>query len=344
MPETMRIWQYSTLDRNLEDCLTLKEDAPIPSKSSLRKNELLVEVISASLNPADYKVPATPVIGRLMVSRPATPGMDFCGRVAGKHPSNTAFEEGQIVFGGLAMINQRGVLGQFIVIDGAVCAPLPKGIDPDQGASVGTAATTAYQSLMPDKLKPGAKVFINGGSGGTGTWGIQIAKALGAEVVTTCSTANVDLCRQLGADEVIDYKTEDVLTNLKARGNVFDLVIDNVGSTAGLYDNCSRYLKKGGTFVLVGVGPNVTLSGIFWTLAKQVRPTILGGGGFYFVQQKNTTEYFQRLGKWMTEAKMKAVIDSEFAFEDVPEAYRKLREGRTKGKIVVHVGSRGDAA
>lgn len=333
----MKTWQYSAIHGNLEDSLSLKDDAPIPATSSLSKDELLVEVISASINPADYKVPVTPLVGRLIVSRPATPGMDFCGRVAGKHPSNNSFEEGQLVFGGYAMINQRGTLSQYCVIPMANVALLPEGVDPDHAAAVGTAATTAYQSLMPSTTRAGAKVFINGGSGGTGTWGIQFAKALGAEVVTTCSTANIELCKQLGADEVIDYKKTDIVANLKARGNVFDLVIDNVGSTTELCDQSKQYLKPGGTFVLVGVGASMSLSGIFSTLVKQLRPAIMGGKGFYFVQQKNDRRYFEQIGRWVGEGKARAVIDSTFSFGEVQEAYKTLREGRAKGKIVVHV-------
>lgn len=337
MAKTMRTWHYSAIHGNLEDSLTLRDDAPIPAISSLRKDELLVEVISASLNPADYKVPATPLVGRLMISRPATPGMDLCGRVVGKHPSNTFFEEGQLVFGGYAMINQRGTLSQYCVIPTANVTLLPEGVDPDHAAAVGTAATTAYQSLMPSTLRAGAKIFINGGSGGTGTWGIQFAKALGAEVVTTCSTANVELCKQLGADEVIDYKKTDVVANLEARGNVFDLVIDNVGSTTELYGHSKQYLKPGGTFVLVGVGADMSLSGIASTLLKQLRPAITGQKGFYFVQQKNDRDFFEQIGRWMGEGKARAVIDSTFSFDQVQEAYKKLRGGRAKGKIVIHV-------
>lgn len=337
MAKTMKTWHYSAIHGNLEDSLTLKDDAPIPAISSLSKDEILVEVISASINPADYKVPVTPLVGRLIVSRPATPGMDFCGRVAGKHPSNISFEEGQLIFGGYAMINQRGTLSQYCVIPMANVALLPEGVDPDHAAAVGTAATTAYQSLMPSTLRAGAKVFINGGSGGTGTWGIQFAKALGAEVVTTCSTANIELCKQLGADEVIDYKKTDIVANLKARGKVFDLVVDNVGSTTELCDHSNQYLKSGGTFVLVGVGASMSLSGIFSTLVKQLRPAIMGGKGFYFVQQKNDRRFFEQIGQWMGEGKARAVIDSTFSFDEVQEAYKTLRKGRAKGKIVVHV-------
>ncbi|CCF42049.1 zinc-binding oxidoreductase [Colletotrichum higginsianum] len=337
MRETMRSWQYSAVDGRLEDCLTLKEDTPAPQKSSLGKDELIVEVISASLNPVDYKIPVSTLLGRLMITRPATPGLDFCGRVVATHPSNDAFKAGQIVFGGYPGPSQRGTLAEYIIISGANCTPVPEGVDPDQASAVGTAATTAYQSLMPDTLKAGGKIFINGGSGGTGTWTIQMAKALGVEVVTTCSGKNIDLCRQLGADEVIDYRTRDVVAELKSRGKVFDLVIDNVGGTSALYDISSTILKPGGTFSSVGVGEALSLSGIFSDVCKLLRPSFLGGKPFYFVQMDNTAETFRRIGDWMAQGKARAVIDSSFAFEDVPAAYSKLREGHAKGKIVVHV-------
>ncbi|KAJ0304576.1 hypothetical protein COL5a_004478 [Colletotrichum fioriniae] len=339
MGDTMKAWQYSAIDGKLEDSLVLNKSAPMPSSSTLLKDELLVEVISASLNPADYKVPESTLIGRLMVARPATPAMDFCGRVVAIHSSNSSFQIGQLVFGGYAGVGQKGTLAEYIVISGTHCAPLPDGIDPDQGAAVGTAATTAWQSLIPDTLQPGGKVLINGGSGGTGTWAIQMAKALGVEVVTTCSATNVKMCRQLGADEVIDYKKENVLTKLRDRGEVFDLIIDNVGNNPDLYDNSSNMLKPGGTFVMVGVGESLTLSGSFSMLSKMICPRILGGQQFYFVRMQNSADFFRRIGELMDQGEAKAVIDSTFGFDQVPDAYRRLRDGHAKGKIVVQVAN-----
>ncbi|KZL64198.1 zinc-binding oxidoreductase [Colletotrichum incanum] len=333
----MRSWQYSAVNGKLEDCLTLKEDLPAPETSSLSEAELIVEVISVSLNPADYKVPEATLIGRLMITRPATPAMDFCGRVVATHPSNTNFKAGQVVFGGYPGPSQRGTLAEYIVISGTHCTPVPEGIDPDHAAAVGTAATTAYQSLSLDALRPGGKVFINGGSGGTGIWAIQFAKAMGVEVIATCSTKNIDLCRQLGADEVIDYRTQDTISELRSKGKVFDLVIDNVGSSSELYEISSTILKPDGTFVMVGVGESMSLSGTFSTLGKHLCSKFLGRQRYHFVQMKNTTSLFQLIGDWMAEGKAQAVIDSIFAFEEVPSAYSKLREGHARGKVVVHV-------
>lgn len=335
---TMKAWQYSNLDGKLEDALQLNNAVPIPDRNSLTKGQLLVQVISASLNPVDYKYPETAIIGRLTIPRPATPGIDFCGRVIAKHTSNAAFEEGQLVFGGFpGSVIHKGTLAEYVVIPGGCCAALPEGVDPDDAAAVGTAATTAYQSLMPESLSPGSKIFVNGGSGGVGTWTIQLARALGAEVVTSCSTSNVELCRQLGAHEVIDYRTVDLIANLTERGQVFDLVIDNVGGNNELYNIRNSILKPGSTFVQVGIA--MSLQNILAMFKKQLWPVSAGNSKFYFVNMKNSTEFFDRVGGWMKDGTVKAVIDTKYPLEDVPKAYKQLREGHTKGKIIVRISN-----
>ncbi|KAH7131085.1 zinc-binding oxidoreductase [Dactylonectria macrodidyma] len=337
MADTMQAWQYSAVTGKVEDSISVN-DIPKPTAASLAKGQLIVQVITAAINPVDYKLPEAGFIGRMMIPRPATVGLDFCGRVVAKHPSSNAFEEGQLVFGAYTSFTGAGTLSQQIVVPEKFCALLPPGVDPDHGAAVGTAATTAYQSLMPDTLKPGAKIFINGGSGGIGTWAIQFAKALGAEVTVTCSTANVELCRQLGADEVIDYKTVDVIPSLKEKTHDFDLVIDNVGKDDELFNIREGLLKPTGTFVQVGI-PAVEFSQTISTVKKTIWPSIRGGRKYYFVNMKNNTEFFTRIGQWMDEGKAKAVIDTVYKWEDVLLAFRKLREGHVRGKLVIHVAT-----
>ncbi|KAK5001421.1 hypothetical protein LTR28_012666, partial [Elasticomyces elasticus] len=109
---------------------------------------------------------------------------------------------------------------------------LPNSVDPIDAATISIAGLTAYQSIVP-KVKKGDKVFINSGSGGTGVFGIQIAKALGCHVTTTCSTANVELCRSLGADDILDYKNKTIVKALKASKHKFDYVVDNPAFLGG---------------------------------------------------------------------------------------------------------------
>ena len=304
MASTMKAWQYNKINGKLEDSIALN-------------TSMLVEVLSAALNPVDYKLPES-IASTFMISKPATPGLDFCGRVKATHPSNDSIKEGQLVFGCLHAPRKYGTCGQFITIPSSECALLPEGVDIDQAAAVGTAGMTAYQALLPGHVKAGSNVFINGGSGGVGTFCIQFAKAMGTKITTTCSTPNVELCKS----------------------QVFDAVIDNVGSSATLFTQCEAFLKPDGIFVQVAM--QVTLAGMGGMMRKRLQPRLLGGVGrkFHFVANESRTRDFEQIGKWMKDGKVKAVIEETFAFEDVPKAFEHLRTGHTKGKIVIHVAEK----
>jgi NADPH:quinone reductase-like Zn-dependent oxidoreductase len=352
----MKAWQYTTVAGKLEDFLNLKDNVPAPTTSSLSKGEVIVEVISAAINPLDYKMAESGIVGRLMIPRPATPGIDFCGRVVEVHPTVSDLQAGQLVLGGLPMVKPRGTLAQYTVVARDHCVPLPPGVDPDHAAAVGTAATSAYQSLVPidssssssrdsngGTLRPGTRVFINGGSGGVGTWSIQIAKALGYEgITTTCSAAHVDLCKQLGADRVLDYKTTDVVAYLQKQGHALDLVIDNVGSDAAALYAASRQALRvpGGSFVQVGIGHAMTLSGIVATYQRQLWGRAFGAPRYRFIDMSNASEYLSPIADWIVQGKVHAVIDSSFAFEEARAAFARLREGHCTGKVVIHVAGR----
>jgi NADPH:quinone reductase-like Zn-dependent oxidoreductase len=336
MANSMKAWQYTNTTDGLEKNLRLNDTATPPSKHTLSKDQILVEVISASINPADHKIPELGMVSKLIISTPASPGMDFCGRVIATHTTNDVMKEGQKVFGKLDGPTQFGTCGQYVVANTEGCVALPEGVDEDQAAAIGTAGLTAYQSIKPF-ITTGSKVFINGGSGGTGTFGIQIAKLLGAEVTTTCSTANIELCKELGADVVIDYKKEDLLQVLQSKGQIFDLVVDNVGTPAELYKECHSFLKPGCNFVQVGAAASIASATSLF--GRMLQPSWLGGGQrpFRFLQAKNKQDDFVQIGKWVAEGKVKAVIDQVFEWDDAPKAFEKLKTQRAKGKIVVHV-------
>jgi NADPH:quinone reductase-like Zn-dependent oxidoreductase len=332
----MKAWQYNSGAGGLEKNLTLNDSASPPSKHAMSKDQILVEVISASLNPVDYKIPELGFASKLMISTPASPGLDFCGRVVATHATNDEFKEGEKVFGRLDGPAQFGTCGQFIIASTNGCVVLPNGVDEDHAAAIGTAGLTAYQCIVPH-VKASSKVFINGGSGGTGTFGIQFAKQLGAHVTTTCSAANVELCKELGADEVIDYKTDDLIQTLKSKGQLFDLIVDNVGTPDALYNECHAFLKPGCNFIQVGA--TVSLASTTSLVSRALKPSWLGGGQrpFQFLQAKSKKEDLAQIGRWMAEGNVQAVIDQVFDWNDVPKAFEKLKTGRAKGKIVVHV-------
>ncbi|KAF4465661.1 zinc alcohol dehydrogenase [Fusarium albosuccineum] len=334
----MQAWQYTSIKKTLESSLVLNENATPPDPSSLPKGHVSVEVFTASINPVEYKLPETPVFGRFMVQPPASPGLDFCGRVRATNAPNSSLKQGQLVFGALSIapkFPRFGTLGQIIVVPSSQLTALPRGVAPDDAAAVGTAGLTAFQSLPQDLVKPGSNIFINGGSGGVGSFSVQFAKALGATVTTTCSTANVQLCCSLGADEVIDYRGVDVVRELKRRGPVFDLAIDNAGTPTGLYEQSRHFLKPDGTFIQVAIQSSMLVM-----LRRSLLPSYLGGGQmpYRMVRVKIDREHLEQIGQWIAQGKVRVLIDERFQWKDAPKAYEKLRKGRTAGKIVVHVG------
>lgn len=329
-PESMKAWMYTGTSGGLEKNMKLQYSVrapPIP-----RANEVIVQVLSAGLNPADFKVPE--MIGaRLVIGSPATPGMDFCGQVLSTGPGATQFTAGQLVYGCHSRPMQFGSLGEYLSIPATFVSPLPEGVEVDQAAGIGIAGQSAYQSLL-GYVKEGDKVFINGGSGGCGLFATQIAKEMGCHVTVTCSTRNIELCYRMGADNVIDYTAEeDLVGGLKNRGVVYDHILDHIGSPSSLYYECHHFLKADGVFVQVGASSILTFAGrLGW-------PSILGGGKrkyviFFF---SNTGQHLNKLGEMMEEGKLQTQVDSVYEFEDAVQAFEKLRSGRARGKIIVHV-------
>jgi NADPH:quinone reductase-like Zn-dependent oxidoreductase len=145
------------------------------------------------------------------------------------------------------------------------------------------------------------------------------------------------LCKEIGADDVIDYRTTDVVETLSKTETPFDFVLDNIGYNSALYWKSPNFTKPGAKYVQIGAAS--TLGAMLDLTRRFLVPTALGGGKrpFAFGMTKTVFEDFTQLGQWMKEGKLKPVIDEVFKFEDAPDAYRKLKTGRAKGKIVVRV-------
>ncbi|KAF2870419.1 hypothetical protein BDV95DRAFT_595924 [Massariosphaeria phaeospora] len=331
---TMRAWQYTSAAGGLENNLFLP--ATGAPKPRVGDNEVLVEIFSMALNPADYKYPELGLVAKAMVPSPAIPGMDYCGKVVDVGSKVDAYKLGQLVFGAKTGAVGHGSLAQFIAVPEEMVALVPEGTSVDDAASVSGVGVTGCLAIQP-YVKKGDRVFINGGSGGTGILGIQIAKALGCHVTTSCSEANMDLCRGIGADEVIDYKTRDIIKTLQEKSEAFDHVVDNVGIPANLYKVSHNFLKPTGTFVQVGVGSG--MGDAAQLVGNLLQPGFLGGGKrkYKFIMASASSDHLSQLAAWMKEGKIRAVIDSVFEFDDAPKAFEKLKTGRAKGKIVVHV-------
>jgi NADPH:quinone reductase-like Zn-dependent oxidoreductase len=330
----MRAWQYNSVHSGLEKNLKLNNiPPPVPSPS-----QNLIRTVAVALNPVDYKAAEIPLIGRLLVPSAATPGIDFAG-VLLKPASGSDLKVGQLVFGVAGTTPfAAGVLKEYILVEKGRLVKVPEGVDPVDAATMGVAGLTAYQSIVPH-VKKGDQIFINGGSGGTGVFGIQVAKAVGCRVTTSCSTANVELCKSFGAEEVVDYRKGSVIEALKKSKVKFDHIVDNVGTDPDLYWHCHEFTKPEALYVMVGGAP--TWSGLRNGLKRKLIPSMLGGGkrkftGFF---PSPKIEDLEKLGMWMEEGKVKAVIDTKFKFEEAPKAFEKLKTGRARGKVVVDVAS-----
>jgi len=295
-------------------------------------------VIATALNPIDYKPAENPFISRLIVHKPATPGVDFAGCII-TPAIGSPFKRGQLVFGasGTSPI-AGGALAEFTFTESKNTVAVPEGLSPVEAATIGVAGLTAYQCIVP-RVKKGDKIFINGGSGGTGVFGIQIAKAVGCHVTTACSTLDVEFCKSLGADEVIDYKKTRVLEALKASGTKFDLAVDNVGAEKELYWRCHEYLQPRAVYVMVG--GDISVGRIADSIKRKVLPGFLGGmkGKMVGFCPNLNREDLEQIATWMKDGKAVPVIDTRFSFEQAPKAFEKLKTGRAKGKIVVDIAS-----
>ncbi|KAI8931616.1 hypothetical protein NX059_011268 [Plenodomus lindquistii] len=334
VPEIMHAWQYNSTTPSLAANLEINTSCPIPT---IKNSEILVRVAFAALNPVDYKVPEGPLPLRLIGTN-LVPCADFSGTVAAVGISVSDLSPGDTVYGTKLGSFAKGSLAQYVAVPRNALAKLPASVDLERASGVGVVGLTEYQSIAPNVTADrGDKVFINGSSGGTGLAGVQIAKALGCHVTATCSTGNVDLVKSMGADEVIDYKTTDVISALKEKGQVYRLVVDNVGSPANLYKASDAFLLPGGKFVQVGAG--ISLSVTKQIMSSMLLPTVLGGGknSFQLLMASPNQQHLEILAKWMEEGKLKGVTDMLFEWEDAPKAFERLKTGRARGKVVVKV-------
>jgi NADPH:quinone reductase-like Zn-dependent oxidoreductase len=320
----------------MESSLRLNPATPLPRNAhSLPKNSALIKISYASINPVDYKV-AEFRLARFAAlgNAPWIPACEFAGTVVATSAPHV--KPGDKVAGCTALPN-FGTLGEYAVIEGAEnFCKLPDGVDLKDASTLAVAAQTAMQSIAPF-VKKGSKVLVNGASGGTGTFGIQIAKILGCTVTAVCSGPNAEFCKGLGADEVIDYKSVDLVQELKRGGLQYDLIVDNVNLGGPLYTMSHHYLKETGRYVTIIAGPD--LSTVIGMVKLNAQPAWLGGGRRRagFVARKADEEELVKLAGWIREGKMKPSIEKVYLLDEAAEAFRRLKSGRTRGKLVIKV-------
>ncbi len=316
------------------DVLSLQE-VPTPSPEA---DEVLIKVHAASVNAGDWHLMrGEPKIMRMMfgIRKPKVNvlGTDVAGTIEAVGSEVTDFTKGDAVYGD-ASGSGFGTFAEYVCVKQKTVALKPESMSFDEAATVPSASVTALQAVRDKgKVQPGQKVLVNGASGGVGSFAIQIAKALGAEVTGVCSTRNVEMVRSLGADHVIDYTQEDFAEN----GPLYDVLID-----VAAYRSVSthmRALKPDGIYVMVGGSGGAILQ----TFALAPWKAVTGGpkpAPYLVSPNREDLEYMRGL---IESGQVAPVIDRSYPLAETPEAVRYVETLRARGKVVIHVASNGAA-
>src|SRR6266581_1138687 len=304
------------------DILELQE----VDKPEALDDEVLVKVHAAAVNTADWiALTGRPHAARLAFGlfRPKLriPGIAMAGRVAGVGRNVTQFKPGDDVFGEV-----HSAYAEYVCVAADRIGTKPTNLTFEQAAVVPLAGITALQALRDKgRVQPGHQVLINGASGGVGTFAVQIAKALGAEVTAVCSTRNVDIARSLGADHVIDYTQEDFTQS----GTRFDAILDLAGSRP--LSDCVKLLVPTGVYVS-------SVGRLGWVLKVAVASVSARRRGKIVSLTAHQTQQDLAVLKEMLESgKVEPAIDRQYILAEVPEALQYLGQGHAQGRIVITV-------
>ncbi len=258
-------------------------------------------------------------------------GTDFAGTVEEVGRNVTAFKPGDEVFGAA-----RGAFAEYVSVaaNAAGVVRKPAGVSFEDAATLAVAGSTALQALRDHgRVQSGQRVLVNGGSGGVGTFAVQIARAFGAEVTAVCSPRNVELDRGLGAGTVIDYTREDFTES----GKRYDLMLDIAGSHS--FGDCTRVLGRGATYVLVGAaavqhGKGGTRRALGRFLGARLGSIASGHRAVTFMAKLRNDD-LEFLGVLVASGRVKPVIERTYELADVPEALRRIDEGHNQGKLAI---------
>jgi len=330
----MKAWILQSY--NKQGALSLG-DVPEPE---LRDDEVLVKIQASGVNALDVKIAKGEFKALLPYQTPFILGHDVAGVVTRVGSKVRMFKPGDEVYS-RPDDHRIGTFAEFVAIKESSVALKPKNLSMEEAASLPLVGLTAWQALVEKvQLKKGQKVFIQAGSGGVGTFAIQLAKSLGAYVATTTSTANVGWVKELGADLVIDYKKESFETLLKD----FDVVLHSQDEKTLL--KSLGVLKQGGTLVSISGPPDPAfgeevkapgvLRFVMGFLSSKVRKEAKRRGVHYsFLFMKAQGHQLQQVTKLVESGTLRPVVDRVFAFAETQNALDFVAAGRVKGKVVI---------
>jgi NADPH:quinone reductase-like Zn-dependent oxidoreductase len=299
-------------------------------------NDVLVRVHAASVNPADWHViRGDPFIARLSFGlrgpKDSVPGCDLAGRVEAVGSAVTAFGPGDEVFGSPFM-RGLGAFAETASIPHDILAVKPANLSFEHAAALPLGALTALQGLRDHgQVAPGHSVLIVGASGGVGTFAVQVAKSLGAEVTGVCSTRNVEMVRSLGADHVIDY-TREGFANGGAR---YDLIFQLAGTRSP--SDCRRALTPKGTLLLSSGESSGHMIGPLGRVVKARALSPFVGQTMVSFTVKPNTQDLESVRTLVESGDVSPVIDRSYPLAEVPEAIAYLEEGHARGKVLIEV-------
>lgn len=315
-------------------------ELPIPEPQA---DEVLIQICATSINPLDLKLKQGDFKLLLPYQMPLILGHDLAGKIVQVGPQVKHFQVGDEVFARPSDF-RIGTFAEYLAVQESDVALKPRNWSMEQAASLPLIGLTAWQALVERaNVQKGQKVFIQAGSGGVGTLAIQLAKQLGAFVATTTSAENADLVKSLGADAVIDYRTQDFETELQD----YDVVLHSQDTKT--LEKSLRILKKGGKMVSISGPPDPRFAeskGLNWFMKmvifllsrKVLKQAQKEGKDYSFLFMKADGKQLAQLSTMAEEGNIQPVIDQVFPFEQLNEAFVYVEKGRAKGKVVVSVG------
>ncbi len=301
---------------------------PVPAP---KEDQVLIKVKAASINPRDWLLMrGIYPFKKLAEPFPIILGSDMSGTIISVGKNVTELMVGDDVFGMQPIKGKFGAFAEFAAIQSSAVALKPKEIDHSSAAAMPCAGMTSLQTLRDlVSLKKGETILINGASGGVGSYAVQIARAYGAYVVAVCSAENANLCRSLGADKTIDYRSE----NFEQHQNQYDVVYDVIGRSSPAKARCA--LKKGGRYVSTVPSPMIMIQSIFSKITSKFG--LFKGQTAHLILVKPKGADLAVMASMMQAGSLQSIIDSTFALEDAPQAFEKSQSWRSKGKIILKI-------
>lgn len=301
-------------------------DRPTPGP-----NDVIVKVAVASLNPRDWLTMRGLYQARKSLEPfPITLGSDFSGEIVQLGALVSQFEIGDQVFGMQPLRGKFGAFAEYVKIDSSAIAVKPQGISHEDAAAMPCAGMTSYQTLHRiAHVQPGETVLVNGASGGVGVYAVQIAKAMGAHVVAVCGPDNAALCKELGADDVVNYKVE----NFEDRSASYDVVYDVIGRSSPKKTAAS--LKPGGRYITTIPSAKTAAAAARSWLTSKILPGKRKTSHLILVKPEPSD--LTAMANMIMASTLRSVIDSRYSLANIEQAFERSQTWRARGKIIINI-------